>query len=746
MSEIGDQGRTVEAAEESGSPYTEEYVYEVVGSAFAPDYYLKQYPDIRQSGVDPLNHYLQVGCKEGRDPSAVFSTRYYLEQNPDVVAAGQNPLFHYVKFGIQERRRPVPLPAVYKSEQQYQFVQSIIRAEFDTEFYSSQYPGHKREILDPLEHFLLLGYRTGNNPAPDFSVSDYLAANPDVRASGVNPYYHYLVLGRMEGRKPSNKAEEAWLARFGEDGRTVLAAEFDAEYYLHRNPDVRTAGMDPLEHYIRFGWKEGRDPTPGFSTSYYLQINPDVQKSGVNPFYHYLMKGREEGRHPVLPGGHVARTLYSLRSLEQQVADWRLHAPETQDPVSKISLIKQLDRWLEDGAPRMVISVGHDDYRTIVGGVQHCILLEQQAVQSAGALYLNINPVVPLPVLASAADRDSLLLNVLCNGEHLGVVSTRDFLHALQETRSRIGTIDLVVHTLLGHSPESVRMLGESVVNGQCIYWVHDYQSICPGYNLLRNGVQYCGAPEADSMACSVCIYGEERSRQLPRLRELFGAVDFTVLAPSDHAAELWQRKADLYCRKLVIMPHTRFVERDGSAPAQELSSGDAVLRVAFPGYPLSHKGWPVFMKLVNANRQNPALEFHVLSVQESNELAGVRHTPVLVSAQDPAAMQDAMAHLHIDLAFIWSIWPETYCLTAHEAVAAGVPVLTCAQSGNVAQLVEERDCGLVFEDEDEMLAAFESGEIHAMVGALRERMAARPMGIQHNTMSVQQLGLQSKS
>ncbi len=108
--------------------------------------------------------------------------------------------------------------------------------------------------------------------------------------------------------------------------------------------------------------------------------------------------------------------------------------------------------------------------------------------------------------------------------------------------------------------------------------------------------------------------------------------------------------------------------------------------------------------------------------------------------------MQDALIAQHIDLAFIWSVWPETYCLTAHEALAAGVPVLTCVQSGNVAQMVAERDCGLVFEDEADMLAAFESGEIHAMVRALRERMAVRSMQLQHSTMSVQQLGLQQGS
>lgn len=52
--------------------------------------------------------------------------------------------------------------------------------------------------------------------------------------------------------------------------------EFDAGYYLRQNPDVAAARIDPLRHYLRTGWKEGRDPSAGFSTAYYLETNEDV--------------------------------------------------------------------------------------------------------------------------------------------------------------------------------------------------------------------------------------------------------------------------------------------------------------------------------------------------------------------------------------------------------------------------------------------------------------------------------------
>ena len=67
-----------------------------------------------------------------------------------------------------------------------------------------------------------------------------------------------------------------------------LSEFFDIEYYLSRNSDVRSAGLDPIKHYDLYGWKEGRDPSPSFSTKEYLSHNPDVLKSGINPLRHFV--------------------------------------------------------------------------------------------------------------------------------------------------------------------------------------------------------------------------------------------------------------------------------------------------------------------------------------------------------------------------------------------------------------------------------------------------------------------------
>lgn len=70
---------------------------------FDEDYYLKNNCHIRQSGMDPLLHYIYHGFKEGRNPSPTFDTSYYLKY-VNVKNSGLNPLVHYSLYGINENR------------------------------------------------------------------------------------------------------------------------------------------------------------------------------------------------------------------------------------------------------------------------------------------------------------------------------------------------------------------------------------------------------------------------------------------------------------------------------------------------------------------------------------------------------------------------------------------------------------------------------------------------------------------
>ena len=69
---------------------------------------------------------------------------------------------------------------------------------------------------------------------------------------------------------------------------------FDSKYYLKENPDVAKAKVNPILHYLKFGWKEGRNPSAKFDGNEYLNKRPDVRVAGICPLVHYLKFGKEE--------------------------------------------------------------------------------------------------------------------------------------------------------------------------------------------------------------------------------------------------------------------------------------------------------------------------------------------------------------------------------------------------------------------------------------------------------------------
>lgn len=95
--------------QEVGLLFTSEY--------FDAEWYLNTYPDVKESGANPAEHYLKFGAAEGRLPSADFDGNWYLQRYPDVAATGINPLLHFIKFGRSEGRTASPKLLEDHSEQ-----------------------------------------------------------------------------------------------------------------------------------------------------------------------------------------------------------------------------------------------------------------------------------------------------------------------------------------------------------------------------------------------------------------------------------------------------------------------------------------------------------------------------------------------------------------------------------------------------------------------------------------------------
>ena len=179
---------------------------------------------------------------------------------------------------------------------------AVISTALDGAFYRAVNPDLAGSGLDPVRHYIASGWREGRDPAPWFSTRGYVAAYPEVVKAGWNPLHHYLVVGRYEGREIARSvlAEDYLLrrARRGEEPawsfesltggvqaadavaeeaalrhreRSLAATEFDTAYYLAGNVDVAKTGVDPLDHFLASGWREGRDPNATFAVKDYLE-------------------------------------------------------------------------------------------------------------------------------------------------------------------------------------------------------------------------------------------------------------------------------------------------------------------------------------------------------------------------------------------------------------------------------------------------------------------------------------------
>ena len=248
----------------------------------------------------------------------IFDPLYYIVSNSDVTTKGINPLLHYITIGYREGRRPNLL--------------------FDVEYYKAQV-GDITE--DPLLHFARLGASRRINPHPLFDCEFYETNNPDVAAAGWNPLFHYQTIGGVERRDPS-----------------IL---FDTECFLSKVPAAETVEC-PLEHYLTHWRHECVDPHPLFSARYLAQQAAIVEFSEA-PFVTYL-KSRDIRNafapHPLFSLPHLREIgVVTIDSPESPLEQYLKACVETDlspHPVFDAPLYRyQIEVERESECPRMAV-------------------------------------------------------------------------------------------------------------------------------------------------------------------------------------------------------------------------------------------------------------------------------------------------------------------------------------------------------------------------------------------------------
>jgi glycosyltransferase involved in cell wall biosynthesis len=444
---------------------------------------------------------------------------------------------------------------------------------------------------------------------------------------------------------------------------------FDPVWYLAENPDVESAGVDPFVHYVSFGYRERRWPNVVVATR--------ARETGS--FIDRILSARD------------VRTDTALRLAR---ANREVSAPPS-------TVLEPIRRALAGGESGFVIAIGHDDYTANTGGVQLCAGLEQREFARRGIVHVYVHPSVPLHTL-HPSDGD-MGVRVVLDGVPLEHDVSLTGLTAQWRSAGLSDSIVevVVVHSILGHSPERIGELIDVVAPQRRVWWIHDNVAQCPNWLLLRNGIEPCGAPPPTSLSCRLCAWGPERLEHLERLQRLWSRMPWEFFAPSDSAAAAAMAGSAPLPEVPEVVPHLELrrsaVDRPPSSP------GRPTPRIGFIGEPRVEKGWDVFLALVRAAPEG--CEFVHLGAYRSAEL-GIDFVDLRQTPDTFGSTVEAIRSHRLDAALLWPYSAETFGFVAVEAIAAGCEVLTHRNSGNVVVVAERHNRAVVFESVTDLLAA----------------------------------------
>lgn len=368
---------------------------------------------------------------------------------------------------------------------------------------------------------------------------------------------------------------------------------------------------------------------------------------------------------------------------------------------------------------RYVLCFTRADHRQAASGIEKYLTEESELLLQAG-----ISVVCVFPFRTRRNSKlDAWLTQfwgVVVDGEWRGfqrAAGLADWLAGLPPAGG--GLLEIQLHHWQDYPLNALTAFLEAVPAPVRLF-VHDYHAICSQYNLLRNGRAFCGPTAPSEEKCAGCrswdpAYYPAMQTFLDSLR---GRLD--VLAPSAAAARVFSGAYPEWAGQVRIVPHWR----RGAADAPERPGPGATLAIGFVGAPAPAKGWDVFVRASRelAARRAPYVFYHF--GRPAPDCPGqVRNVPVSFVRDGRAAMATALREAGVDVVVLWSIVPETYCYVLYECLQAGALVVTCSDSGNVADEVRRSGVGIVLASETELVEYLaDASRVRADVRSCRQR------------------------
>jgi GT2 family glycosyltransferase len=340
---------------------------------------------------------------------------------------------------------------------------------------------------------------------------------------------------------------------------------------------------------------------------------------------------------------------------------------EQTDPLAEARRRIDMARWKDfrtSAHAVLLVTHGRD------GGVKRHVAERAAILRREG-----LRPIVLWPVGSRGGKgRDC----VLGNGPEGGTPNLRFSLPAELGMLTELLDGDLPeraeVHSLVGHDARLLQLFERLHIPYELV--VHDYSWICPRINLVGSGNRYCGEPDAAGCAACIADLGT-------RIEETISAVELRKRSAGvmRKASRIVVPSGDVARRMRRYFPRVRTQvvdwEDDDHLPACEPLAAAGVRWVCVIGAIGLEKGYEVLWSCAR-DAASRALDLEFVLVGEScddDRLTATGRVRITGKYEQHEAVA-LIRRQQAALAWIPSIWPETWCYTLTEAWQAGLDVL----------------------------------------------------------------------
>lgn len=311
------------------------------------------------------------------------------------------------------------------------------------------------------------------------------------------------------------------------------------------------------------------------------------------------------------------------------------------------------------------------------------------------------------------------MLGINLNNQFLGIYKYEKMLIVIQYFVSKYKLNVNCIHLqhLLNHD---VSVIKEIIKNMDIpVYlFVHDYYIICNNPKLIDSNNYFCqiSSPKIEKCAqCANCNNGITHYKIMNDFLKDINKNLKSVIVPSEFVKKAVINIYPFFENKIIVRNHLVMSENKYDRNKNQK------IRIAFVGNQSEAKGFGIWKKLVSLLKDNQRFELYYFGTGKEC-LENVNNIYVSTAESGSDAMIKAICSKNIDIALLWTNWPETYNYVYYELSNNDVYILTNNISGNIHDEVLKNQNGMIFESVDDLYRYVQSSEIERVLTNYRSK------------------------